>query len=149
MATQAYGGRTGGSSMVSALDRPGWLTFAAVVMFAVGVMRVISAIYYFADSNRINNLTLGAFGQHLFFWGLWDLAIAVLAFFAASSLLSNNGFGRAVGYVWAVAVIVESFLMIGWASWWGFGSAALGVLVIYALSTTSGWEDTRPAASSA
>ena len=47
MSTQAYSG----------LNRPGWLTFAAVVMFAVGFLRVISAIYYFADSNRVANVS--------------------------------------------------------------------------------------------
>ena len=39
MSTQAYSG----------LNRPGWLTFAAVVMFAVAFLRIISAIYYFFE----------------------------------------------------------------------------------------------------
>jgi hypothetical protein len=52
-----------------ALKRPGWLTFAAVVLFAVGCLRAISAIYYFADSARINDVSNGAFSDNLWLWG--------------------------------------------------------------------------------
>jgi hypothetical protein len=133
MSTQAYSG----------LNRPGWLTFAAVVMFAVGFLRFISAIYYFADSARIANVGAGAFGNHLFLWGLWDLVIAFLAIWAGWSLLSGNTFGRVIGYAWAILVIVESFMLLGYAPWYGFGSLILATFVIYALSTTSEWRDTR------
>ena len=53
MSTQALDG----------LRRPGWLTFAAVILVSVGFLRIISAIYYFADSSRVNNLSGGAFGR--------------------------------------------------------------------------------------
>jgi hypothetical protein len=126
MATDAY----------AAIRRPGWLTFAAVVMFSVGVLRVISAIYYFADSTRVNNLGNGAFGHHLFLWGLWDLAIGVLALWAGYSLLQGQTFGRVVAYLWAGLVIIQSFLTIGQAPWFSFASMLLAVLVIYAISVT-------------
>jgi hypothetical protein len=129
--TQAYSG----------LNRPGWLTFAAVVMFSVGILRIISALYYFADSTRVANLTAGAAGDHLFLWGLWDLVIAVLALWAGYSLLAGNTFGRVIGYIWAIIVIVQSFLIIEYAPWFGFGAIILAVLVIYALSTTSDWRE--------
>ena len=132
MTTQAY----------DRLNRPGWLTFAAIVMFAVGSLRVISALYYFADSARIANVRAGALGNHLFLWGLWDLAIALLAFWAGYSLLSGSTFCRVVGYIWAIMVIVESFLMLQYAPWFGFGTLILATLVIYALSSTSEWRDT-------
>jgi magnesium-transporting ATPase (P-type) len=133
MSTQAYSG----------LNRPGWLTFAAVVMFSVGILRFISALYYFADSTRVANVTAGAFGDHLFFWGLWDLLIAVLAVWAGYSLLSGNTFGRVVGYFWAILVIVQSFLVLEFAPWFGFAALLLAMFVIYALSATSEWRETR------
>jgi hypothetical protein len=132
MTEQAYAG----------LRRPGWLTFAAVVMAAVGVLRIISALYYFADSSRVANVTAGAFGDHLFLWGLWDLLIAALAFWAVFSLLGGNTFGRVIGYIWAISVIVESFLLLAYAPWFGFGTLILATLVIYALSATSEWRQT-------
>jgi hypothetical protein len=124
-----------------ALKRPGWLTFAAVVLLAVGCLRAISAIYYFADSARINDVSNGAFSDHLWLWGLWDAGIAVLAFWAGYSLLSGDAFGRVIGYIWAIVVVVQSLLILSWAPWYGFAGLLLAILVIYALSTTSDWRE--------
>ena len=41
--------------------RSGWVTFAATVMFAIAALRFISAISYFADSHKVNDLTGGLF----------------------------------------------------------------------------------------
>jgi hypothetical protein len=127
----------------SGLNRPGWLTFAAVVLFSVGFLRILSAIYYFADSARVVNVTGGALGDNLFLWGLWDLIIAVLALSAGFSLLSGNTFGRIIGYTWAVLIIVQSFLIIGYAPWFGFGALLIAILVIYALSVSTDYRETR------
>ena len=86
MSTQAY----------SAGRRPSWLTFAAVVMFAFGAVRVISGIAYISDSNKIADLSAGLFGSDVFWWGIWDLGIAALAIFAGFSLLQGHSFGRIV-----------------------------------------------------
>ncbi len=132
MSTQALDG----------LRRPGWLTFAAVVLVSVGCLRIISAIYYFADSTRVNNLSGGAFGHHLFLWGLWDLLIALLALWGGFSLFGGNTFGRVIGYIWAILVIIQSFLILGAAPWFGFSALLLATLVLVALSATSGWRET-------
>jgi hypothetical protein len=116
--------------------RTGWITFAAMVMFSIAFLRIISAISYFSDSNKVNDLTAGLFGDSLWAWGLWDLVIAVLALFAAYSLLAGGEFGRVVAYVWAVVLIVESFLIIGLAPWYAAGAIALASLVLYGLATT-------------
>jgi len=105
----------------------------------VGCFRVISAIYYFADSVRILNVSGGAFGGHVFLWGLWDLLIAALALGGGYSLLSGNTYGRVIGYAWAVLVIVQSFLLISYAPWFGFSAMLLAILVLIALSATSDW----------
>jgi len=132
MSTQALDG----------LRRPGWLTFAAVILVSVGFLRIISAIYYFADSSRVNNLSGGAFGSHLFLWGLWDLLIALLALWGGFSLFGGNTFGRVIGYIWAILVIIQSFLILGAAPWFGFSALLLATLVLVALSATSGWRET-------
>jgi len=126
---------------LSGLQRPGWLTFAAIVLISVGCLRIISAIYYFADSVRVVNLTGGAFGGHIFLWGLWDLLIAVLALGGGFSLLAGNTFGRVIGYAWAIVVIVQSFLVLSYAPWFGFSALLLAILVIFALSATSDWRE--------
>jgi hypothetical protein len=115
----------------------GWITFAAIVMFAVGFLRIISGISYLADSHKINNFTLGLFGDNMWVWGIWDLGIAVLAIWAAYSLLEGGEFGRVVAYVWAILVIVNGFLILGYAPWYGAAAITLAGLVVYGLATTT------------
>ena len=116
--------------------RSGWVTFAAIVMAAVGIARIISAITYFDDSNEIANLTNGLWGDQLWFWGLWDLVVAALALFGSWSLMSNSGFGRIVAYVWAIVVIVNGFLILSVAPWYGAFAITLAILVVYGLATS-------------
>jgi hypothetical protein len=125
MSTQAYDDR--GS---------GWLGFAAIMMFAVGFFRIISAISYFANSHKLNNLTNGLFSGHNWGWGVWDLLIAAAALLAGLSILAGGGFGRVVGYIWAVLVIVQGFTIINIAPWYGALSIVVAALVIYGLAST-------------
>jgi hypothetical protein len=125
------------SQAMEGLRRPGWVTFVAVVLFSVGCLRIISAIYYFADSARVNNLSYGIFGHHLFLWGLWDLLIAILALWGGWSLLTDSAFGRIIGYIWGGLVLIQSFLILGSAPWFGFAAMLLAIFVLYGLAVTS------------
>jgi hypothetical protein len=124
---------------IPAPNRPGWLTFAAVVMFSVGAMDLISSIYYFNDSAKINTVSGGAFGHHVWAWGLVDLVLGAVSLYGAYSLLGGHTFGRVVGYLWAGLVIVDSFMIVGYSPLFGFSMLLLATLVIYALTTTSRW----------
>jgi hypothetical protein len=130
MSTQADYGR-----------RSGWITFAAILMFAVGFARIIAAFTYFDDSNNVNDLTNSIFGDDLWAAGIWDLVVAALALAAGWSLLGGGGFGKVIAYVWAVLVIVQSFLIIGVAPWYAIAMILIAVAVIHALAT-SGEEST-------
>jgi hypothetical protein len=125
------------STQATYYRRSGWVTFAAVLMFTVGFLRVISAISYFADSHRVNDLSNGLFTSNLWAWGIWDLCIAGLAFIAGLSLLDNRPFGRFVAYVWAIVAMVESFLIIGTAPWYAAGTVLIAILVICGLATSA------------
>jgi hypothetical protein len=127
MTTQAYDAAT---------ERSGWLDFAGIVLLAVGFFRIISAIGYFANSNKINDVSNGLFSSHLWAWGVWDLLIAGLAILAGISIFSNGGYGRVMGYIWGVLVIVQSFAVISYAPWYAATAIALGALVIYGLAST-------------
>jgi hypothetical protein len=123
-------------AMQSYASRTGWIMLAAIVLFSVGVFRIISGISYLANSHRINDYTAGLFGDNMWAWGLWDLLIAVIAIWAAFSLLGGGEFGRVIAYLWAILVIVNSFLTIGIAPWFGAAMLTLALLVIYGLAST-------------
>jgi hypothetical protein len=72
----------------------------------------------------------------MWLWGIWDLGIAALAFWAFYSLLGGGEFGRVIAYLWAILVIVNSFLIIGIAPWFAAAMITLAVLVIYGLAST-------------
>ena len=115
-------------------ERSGWVTFAAIIMFAIAFARIISGISYLDDSNDVNNLTNALFGDQLWVWGIWDLIISALAFFAGWSLLTGGGYGFIVAYIWGVVVIVQGFIGFVAAPWYSAAAITLGVLVIYGLS---------------
>ena len=46
-----------------------------------------------------------------------------------------------LGYIWAVWVIVQSFLIIGAAPWFAIAMIALATFVIYGLSVSSEWAE--------
>jgi len=117
-------------------DGAGWLEFTAVLMFAIAFFRIITAIAYFSKSNKIDNLTNGLFSSHTWAWGAWDILIAVVAIFAGLSLLGGGGFGRVIGYIFGVLVIVQGFTVINIAPWYGALAIVLGVLVVYGLART-------------
>jgi hypothetical protein len=123
-------------SMQDLERRSGWTMFAAIILLSVGFLRIISGISYLADSRKVNNLTFGLFGDNLWAWGLWDLGIAAVALYAGYSLLGGGTFGKVVAYLWAILVIVNSFLIIGIAPWFAFAMIAIAVLVIYGLAVS-------------
>ena len=124
MSTQEYGSKSG------------WVTFAAIMMFAVAFVRIISAFTYFDDSNDVNTLAGSLFADNLWAAGIWDLVIAAFAFFAGYSLLGGGGFGRVVAYIWAVLVIVQGFLTMWYAPWWSITMIVLAAGVVYGLAQT-------------
>ena len=123
-------------SMQAYASRTGWIMLAAIVMFSVGFFRIISGISYLVDSHKVNNFTFGLFGDNMWVWGLWDLGIAVIAIWAAYSLLGGGEFGRVIAYLWAIMVIVNGFLVIGIAPWFATAMITLAVLVVYGLAST-------------
>jgi hypothetical protein len=127
----------GGSVATQAYDdRPsGWLEFVAILMFAVAFFRIIQAIEYFMDKHRVNDLTGGLFEGSSWAWGLWDLAIAAVAILAGLSLLAGGGFGRVLGYIFGVMIVVQGFTVLGLAPWYGALSIAVGTLVIYGIAS--------------
>ena len=124
----------------------GWRALGVVVLASVGFLRIISGISYLADSHKVNDLSLGLFGDNLWAWGLWDLGIAIVALYAAYSLLVNGIFGKVVAYLWAVAVIVNSFLIMGSAPWFAAAMITLAVLVVYGVAKSSEEPSRAPSA---
>jgi len=126
----------------SSSTRPGWLSFAAIVLFSVGALQAVSAIYFLADSSRASRPG-GVLGHHLLLLGIGELVVAGVSLYGGRSLLAGHTFGRVVGYTWAALVILEGVLIASSNAWLGFSVLVLAGLVVYALVQTSNWREAR------
>ena len=125
-------------SMQAYASRTGWIMLAAIVMFSVGLFRILSGISYLANSHKINDYTAGFFGDNMWAWGLWDLLIAAIAIWAAFSLLGGGEFGRWFGIFAASLNLLAHFGAIQSYPFWSLIVITLDILVIYALAVYGG-----------
>ena len=51
--------------------------------------------------------------------------------------MGGGTFGKVVAYLWAILVIVNSFVVMEVAPWFAFTMIALAVLVIYGLAVST------------
>jgi hypothetical protein len=117
--------------------RPGWYTFAAVIMFFVAGFEVLSAILAFGGSGwwvtEMGNLVYANF----FFWGVLDLIVALVALYAGLSLLRGGAFGVVMGYLFAGLTAIRWLFVIPAAPILSVVMIAVCVMVIYGLAKHS------------
>jgi hypothetical protein len=117
--------------------RPGWFTFAAVIMFLVAGFEVLSAILAFGGSGwwvtEMGNLVYANF----FFWGVLDLIVALIALYAGISLLRGGAFGLVMGYLFAGLTAIRWLFVIPAAPILSVVMIVLCVMVIYGLAKHS------------
>src|SRR5215216_3481502 len=107
--TSAYSDGRGNAAVQSpATRRPGLVTFAAVMMFALGGFHVLLAISEFANSTWVlSRLDIELFIQSLIIWGIFDLVIGLIALFAGASILRGGAFGWITGYAFAALGVIK------------------------------------------
>src|ERR687898_3360114 len=90
------------------MGRPGWLTYAAIMMFALGGFHILLAISEFADSTWVrSSLDVELFIPILFIWGILDLIIGAMALYAGFSILRGGAFGLLAGLGFAMLGVIR------------------------------------------
>ena len=115
--------------------RPGWITFAAVVMFMAGALNLVWAIEEFSGAAWLKNLSTGDFGTQYTVWAIVDLVIALLVFGAGYSIWQGGKFGFWVGIVAAIFSAVRAFFYIPWVPFAAVIIIFIDLLIIYGLSS--------------
>jgi hypothetical protein len=114
--------------------RPGWLTYAAIMMFVLGGFHILLAISEFADSTWVlTRLDVELFIPSLFIWGILDLIIGALALYAGFSILRGGAFGFIAGLGFAMLGVIRWLFYIPVSPVLAVVIIALDVLVIYGL----------------
>ena len=115
-------------------DRAGWLTFAAIVAFVVGVFNVIDGLvalfrndYYLVTSQDILVFGFTAWG-----WIWLILGIAQIA--VDAGLLASKPWARTAGVAMAVLVAIGQLAFLRAFPVWSVLVIAMCVLLVYALT---------------
>ena len=127
-------GRTNASGYSPTMRRPDLVTFAAIIMLALGGFHVLLAISEFANSTWVlSRLDIQLFIPILFIWGIVDLIIGAIALYAGFSILRGGTFGWIMGVTFATVGMVRWLFYIPVTPVLAVAVIALDVLVIYGL----------------
>ena len=128
---------------VAGRQRPGLVTFAAIMMFLLAGFQVMYAILEFAHAAWVAVNVAGTFGGPLWLWGIIDAVFAAVAFYAGTDLLRGGQFGRTFGLIIASLSTIRWFFYIPAAPWTAVVVIVVNILIIYGLVAHS--EYFRPA----
>ena len=111
-------------------SRSGWVTFAGVMLFIIGVLNIIYGIAAIGDSSFfiqdqkyiLSNLNT---------WGWVTLLLGLLQLGAAFSLWSGGLYGRIVAIVATSLGAIGALLAIPAYPFWSLAIFALNIIVLY------------------
>jgi hypothetical protein len=118
-------------------QRPGWFTFAAVIMFFVAGFEVLSAVLAFGGTGWWATETGNLVYANFVFWGVLDLIVALIAFYAGISLLRGGAYGLVMGNLFAGLAAIRWLFVVPAAPILSVVMIALCVMVIYGLAKHS------------
>lgn len=112
----------------------GGLTFAATILFMVGVFQVLGGLSAIAEDDVFVKVNNYAFGLDVSAWGWIHLLLGLLLLAAGWALFSRQTWGGILAITVAVFSAVENFLLIPYQPWWSLLIIGLDVWVIWAIT---------------
>ncbi|WP_374207930.1 hypothetical protein [Streptomyces sp. MUM 203J] len=119
----------------------GWATagtmFAGVLLMVVGVLGMLQGIVGIAEDD-----VYGVIGDYVFefsvtSWGWIHLVLGLVLVGIGWGILRGAVWAKAGGVAIASLAVIGNFIWLPYQPVWGFISIALGILVIWALCTTT------------
>jgi hypothetical protein len=127
-------GRSNSAVQDATMWRPGLITYAAIMMFALGGFHVLLAISEFANSTWVlSRLDIELFIPSLLIWGIIDLVIGIVALYAGGSILRGGTFGWIMGTTFATLGIIRWLFYIPVSPVLAVVLIVLDMLVLYGL----------------
>ena len=121
--------------------RPGWVVFAAILMFGIGGFTLLSAIADFVNPGWIEGLSI--FGDRLnsVSYGIIDLIIALVAFYAGFDILQGGKNGYWLGIIFSTLNVLRWFIFMPGAPILALTMAFVWMLVAYGLAMNQDYFD--------
>ena len=120
-------------------NRSGWITFAGVMLFLVGVLNIIYGIAAIGDSSFFVQDQKYIF-SNLNTWGWVTLILGLLQLGAAFSLWSGGLYGRVVAIVATTLGSIGALLAIPAYPFWSLAIFALNIIVLHQVAMYGGPE---------
>ena len=121
----------------------GWVTFAGVMLFVVGVLNVIYGIAAIGDSSffvQDQRYILSDLNT----WGWVTLILGLFQFFAAFSLWSGGIYGRVFAIAAASLSAIAALLSIPSYPFWSLAIFAIDIIIIHQVAVYGGREADTP-----
>lgn len=118
--------------------RPGYVTFAAVLMFVVGGFHILMAISEYLNSFWLATGEFGWFGGSLLGWAIIDTVFAGIALLTGLLILQGQVSGGILGMVIAGLLVIRWLFYIPAAPVLAVVVIAINMLAIYGLAKE--WE---------
>ena len=118
-----------------------WILFAGIVLATLAVLNIVWGIAAIGNSAYFVDGARYILFDDLNAYGWIAILIGALELVAAFSIWRGGSFGRWFGIAVAVLSVWGALLSMPASPLWSFTTAALGVLVIYALAAYGGGED--------
>ena len=119
--------------------RPGVVTFVGVVLYIKAVVAVVVGIALILERNNspLQSVT-GQDSDFLLWTGIGEIAVGVLLFFVASSVMAGTKWGRLlVAIVVGIRLVVLGYWLVahlgGGIHWNAVINAGIGIFVLWAL----------------
>ena len=125
-----------GANSVRDAPYSGWLAFAAMMMFGLGTFALMAAIAEVLSSSWLLENTLLGPRSDWFWYGFFDLIVAIGSYFTGWAILTGRAGGFVIGLIFATLSAGRWFLLISKAPLWSVAMVVIWGLVVYALLRT-------------
>ena len=115
-------------------QRPGWVSFAAVMMFGLSGFALVAALNGFFNPRWIDYTSIGMTWDLMWF-GFFDLLISLVALYAGYDILRGGRFGFIIGILFATLSAIRWFFLIPLAPLLSLTILMIWMLVTFGLVT--------------
>jgi len=123
--------------------RSGWVTFAGVMIFIVGILNAFDGLVAITQSRYIERNIGGELPitNNVKTWGWGALILGILLILVALGIFSGATWARVIGIVLVGINLLFQFAYLGHYPFWSLTMIAIDIVVIFALAGSSGQDE--------
>ena len=123
--------------------RSGWVTFAGVMIFIVGILNAFDGLVAITQSRYIERNIAGELPitNNVKTWGWGALILGILLILVALGIFSGATWARVIGIVLVGINLLFQFAYLGHYPLWSLTMIAIDIVVIFALAGSSGQDE--------